>query len=200
MLKILLGLDRMPAWFALSGLVAMHAVAFASIKQVLLPWMVETSVLRAVFGTVLVWAGFAGPSGNSMDDDRLALLAVAVSCVMHLATFYPYFLVICLSDGIDNQNPRDGGRVVSASLKGRLLAAHQNQLESFPGFAASVLTAVYLKSGSAVVNLAWIHVFCRSVYWVCYVINVPNLRSMAFVTAFYCVLFIFYEALKGQVV
>jgi uncharacterized MAPEG superfamily protein len=113
---------------------------------------------------------------------------------MHLGTFYPYFLCIC--NNLDNQNPRaEKGRVVDSSLKGRLLAAHQNQLESFPGFAASVLTAVVLKSGNEIADLAWLHVVCRCLYWGFYAINIPSMRSLVFVIGCWCVVLIFIEGI-----
>ena len=55
-----------------------------------------------------------------------------------------------------------------------------------------------MKSGSTAVNaFAWLHVAFRVAYYALYAINIPNLRSQAFVVGFHCTVLIFLEALKS---
>ncbi len=79
--------------------------------------------------------------------------------------------------GYDNHNPRDQ----QASLTGwgkRALAAHQNQIESFPLFAAGILVAESLAVAQATVdNLAMAYIAARILYLVFYITDTAMLRS-----------------------
>ena len=177
-------LSQMPGWFALGALPLLHIVAYKLIIDVLTPNMAKF-VANADFR-------------EGVDDRHVALLAVFVAFLMHLGTFYPYLVVSGVQSGVDNETPRSK-RPTDSSLAGRLYAAHLNQVESFPGFAAAVLAAICLGSNGGVAGgatntvaaLAWLHVGFRCVYWFLYVVNVPNLRSLAYVCSFHCTVYIF---------
>ena len=188
-LNALLGWDVLPAWFVLGSLPLLHATTYYVITNVLLPWM-SASGLHAV--QVLIQMC----TGAHLEGDRLALSAVLVSLALHLLTFYS-FLVLLSANGVDNQYPRRH-RPTDDTAKGRLYACHLNQVESFPGFAAAVLAAVTLSSGSAAAPGAWLHVVFRLAYWVFYASNIPNLRTVAYVGSFQCSVMIFLEALKSK--
>lgn len=121
LLDVALGKTLLPGWFAMGSLPVLHGSAALAIKQ-LLPVM-QTS------GLPIAQALATSVVGNPLDPSKLALSAVLASMVMHLGTFYTFLTAASLDGkGIDNANPRETQRAVSGSLKGRLLAAHQNQV------------------------------------------------------------------------
>lgn len=121
LLDVALGKTLLPGWFAMGSLPVLHGSAALAIKQ-LLPVM-QTS------GLPIAQALATSVVGNPLDPSKLALSAVLASMVMHLGTFYTFLTVASLDGkGIDNANPRETQRAISGSLKGRLLAAHQNQV------------------------------------------------------------------------
>ena len=63
--------------------------------------------------------------------------------------------------------------------------------------AAAVLAAVVLGQRLEVAPLAWIHIGFRCAHLLCYTLNLPNFRSLAFVGGFDNIALIFLEALKG---
>ena len=64
--------------------------------------------------------------------------------------------------------------------------------------AAAVLAAVVLGQRLVeVAPLAWIHIGFRCAHLLCYTLNLPNFRSLAFVGGFDNIALIFLEALKG---
>jgi uncharacterized MAPEG superfamily protein len=81
--------------------------------------------------------------------------------------------------GYDNHNPREQ----QAALTGwgrRALAAHENQIESFPLFAAGVLVAVAAGVGSPLVGyLAVAYIAARLLYLYLYLKDVSTPRSLA---------------------
>lgn len=80
--------------------------------------------------------------------------------------------------GYNNRAPREQ----QASLEGwakRALAAHENQIESFPLFAAGVLVVMATGVESAVTGyLALAYIVARIAYLFCYVKGISTLRSM----------------------
>ncbi|RKP10253.1 hypothetical protein THASP1DRAFT_27981 [Thamnocephalis sphaerospora] len=79
--------------------------------------------------------------------------------------------------GLDNKAPRLG----RAHLRGwahRAVAAHQNLLEGFPGFAAAVFAA-FLRGApnSYTASLATLHLLARCVYYPAYVLNLDQVRT-----------------------
>lgn len=88
--------------------------------------------------------------------------------------------------GYDNNNPRDQ----QASLEGRgkrALAAHQNQIESFPLFAAGVLVATIANVDSTLSGyLALTYIVARIIYIVFYIKDLASLRSTVWLIGFGC--------------
>lgn len=80
--------------------------------------------------------------------------------------------------GYDNAHPRDQ----QARLTGwgrRALAAHQNQLESFPIFAAGALVASFAAvDQSTAGTLGLVYIAARIAYVICYLMNIHILRSI----------------------
>jgi len=82
------------------------------------------------------------------------------------------------SEGYNNNNPRDQQEALDGWGK-RALAAHQNQIESFPLFAAGILVATVSGVTSSVVTyLAIAFIVARVVYLYCYLKNIATVRSL----------------------
>ena len=80
--------------------------------------------------------------------------------------------------GYDNKNPREQQHALDGWGR-RALAAHQNQIESFPLFAAGVLVATVSGiTSSAVTYLAVIFIVARIAYIYCYIKDIATLRSI----------------------
>ena len=133
------------------------------------------------------------------DAKAAAWLCVAVSFAWTLVSFYPslYYQTKARSAGYNNAEPRTQASRQRIGLEGRLWAAHLNQGESFPGFAAAVTCATLLASTNSeqTAAMACLHVACRTAYWLSYVAGIPNLRTVTFVSGFHCCLWIFIKAL-----
>jgi len=88
------------------------------------------------------------------------------------------------SGGYNNNNPREQ----QATLDGwgrRALAAHENQIESFPLFAAGVLVATATGIDSGAVRFwAIAYLVARMAYMYCYLKDVPTLRSVVWGVGF----------------
>ncbi len=82
-----------------------------------------------------------------------------------------------MAGGYDNQLPRV--QCLSLDEQGqRALAAHENQIESFPLFAAGVLVALAAGINSAMVDyLAIAYIVSRIIFLYAYVKNLSTLRS-----------------------
>ncbi|TLU67230.1 MAPEG family protein [Thalassotalea litorea] len=81
--------------------------------------------------------------------------------------------------GYDNKNPREQQAALSGWGK-RALAGHQNQIESFPLFAAGVLVASVSDVTSSLVSiLAIAYVIARVLFLVLYIKNIATIRSIA---------------------
>jgi uncharacterized MAPEG superfamily protein len=52
-----------------------------------------------------------------------------------------------------------------------------------------------MKAGAAAAAYAWLHVFFRVLYWVCYAANVPNVRTVCYMLGFQTAALSFLEAL-----
>ena len=88
------------------------------------------------------------------------------------------------SGGYDNANPR----AQQANLTGwgaRALAAHQNQLESFPYFAAGALVATVMKVDPVIAGwLSLTYIAARLAYMFLYISNIHALRSLVWFVGF----------------
>jgi len=80
--------------------------------------------------------------------------------------------------GYDNNNPREQQIALEGWGK-RALAAHQNQIESFPLFAAGVIIATITGVESNIVDYCAIaYIVARLAYVYCYLKDVSTLRSI----------------------
>ncbi|KAI9594542.1 hypothetical protein BDF19DRAFT_445191 [Syncephalis fuscata] len=96
-----------------------------------------------------------------------------------------------LPNGLDNKAPR----LERNNLRGwshRAVAAHQNLLEGFPGFAAAII-AVHVQKASIAhtATLACLHLLARCVFYPAYLFNIDQVRSGAYVVAISSTAFIF---------
>lgn len=85
--------------------------------------------------------------------------------------------------GYDNNNPRDQ----QARLTGwgrRAKAVHENQIESFPLFAAGVLVAVSTPASSTAEGIAFAYLAARILYMVLYLKDIAPLRSLVWLAGF----------------
>lgn len=90
-----------------------------------------------------------------------------------------------MPQGYDNNLPREQQTQLDERGK-RVLAAHQNQLESFPVFAAAILVALYSGVVSPWVDyLAILFVAARLLYWYAYLQNLASLRSGIWIVGFF---------------
>ncbi|MBR9912575.1 MAG: MAPEG family protein [Gammaproteobacteria bacterium] len=114
----------------------------------------------------------------------IALWCLFVAGLLHVVTKVPLSMAQNQAGGYDNHSPREQ----QAALQGwgkRALAAHQNQIESFPFFAAGVLAATATGvTGSVADYLALAYVLARLVYLYCYLKDIALLRSVVWGVGF----------------
>ena len=115
----------------------------------------------------------------------LALWCLFFGGLLHVGSKLP--LAIEQSKlGYDNNNPRGQ----QASLEGRgkrALAAHQNQIESFPLFAAGVLVAAVVKVDSELVGyIALAYIVSRIIYIILYLNDLASLRTTVWLIGYTC--------------
>jgi len=90
-----------------------------------------------------------------------------------------------MAGGYDNQLPRDQQANLDAQGK-RTLAAHQNQIESFPIFAAGILVALFTGTTTAAIDyLAVIYIVARLVFMYAYIKNLSTLRSSVWMVGYF---------------
>jgi len=115
----------------------------------------------------------------------ILLWCLFFAALLHVLSKLPLIVAMAReAGGYDNNTPREQ----QASLKDwgkRALAAHENQIESFPLYAAAILVAVSMniKSG-AVEYLAISYLVARVLYIICYVKDQASLRSVVWSIGF----------------
>ena len=91
-------------------------------------------------------------------------------------------------NGYDNNNPREQ-QVQLAGWGKRAFAAHLNQIESFPLFAAGILvTTVSGMENNATEYLAIAYIVARLAYLFCYLKDLATLRSSVWGIGMLCTL------------
>lgn len=96
----------------------------------------------------------------------------------------------------DNQNPRAFLQNLTG-VSGRIHAAQLNSYETLAVFLAAVLTAEYMVVPQPLVNyFAWAYVFLRVLYIVAYAANLATFRSIIWMLAFFCPMYLFYMAAR----
>lgn len=93
--------------------------------------------------------------------------------------------------GVDNANPREQAAALTGAGS-RIVAAQQNAWEALALFTAAVLTAHVLGADPAMsANLAMGFVVFRVLHAACYVGGIATLRSLMFLGALVCVIWLF---------
>jgi Predicted membrane protein len=115
----------------------------------------------------------------------IALWCLFFAGLFHILSKVPLFRAQLKSPaGYDNNHPREQQQALEGSGK-RALAAHQNQLESFPLFAAGVLVASFSGVTSALVSyLAVAYIISRIAYLYCYVNDIAMLRTTVWLVGY----------------
>jgi len=109
----------------------------------------------------------------------IALWCLFLAGLLHVLSKIPLaHAQLKSAEGYDNNNPREQ----QLALKGwgkRALAAHQNQIESFPLFAAGIIIATTTGLVSNIVDYFSIaYIIARLVYIYCYLKDISTLRSI----------------------
>lgn len=117
----------------------------------------------------------------------IALWCLFIAAQLHFVSKIPLIMAQAkCTEGYDNNNPR----AQQDSLEGwgrRALAIHQNQLESFPFFAAGILVVIALGITSQWVDIVAItYLVSRVVYMLCYLKNWGMMRSTVWAVGFTC--------------
>ncbi len=115
----------------------------------------------------------------------IALWCLFLAGLLHVLSKTPLFRAQSKSpQGYDNSNPREQ----QGSLDGlgkRALAAHQNQLESFPILAAGILVATATGMASSTIDyLAIAYIVARVAYIFYYLNDRPTLRTIVWGVGF----------------
>ena len=114
----------------------------------------------------------------------LIVWSLIAGVLLHPLSKAPLGLAQIRAGGYDNRHPR----AQQARLEGagaRALAAHQNQIEAFPRFAAGALAA--LATGVSAPLAGWLAigwVVTRLVYLWCYLRDLSTLRSVVWTVGF----------------
>ncbi len=96
----------------------------------------------------------------------------------------------------DNQNPREF-LAKTTGLAARANAAQQNSFEGLPLFIAAILMAEYMVvPQSIVMNLGIAYLVLRILYGICYLANWAMLRSIIWLLALLCPIFLLVITLK----
>ena len=115
----------------------------------------------------------------------IALWCLFIAGLLHVLSKTPLFRAQSKSpQGYDNSNPREQQASLGRMGK-RALAAHQNQLESFPIFAAGILVATATGMVSSAIDyLAIAYIIARVAYIFYYLNDKPTLRTLVWGVGF----------------
>ncbi|MCB9706904.1 MAG: MAPEG family protein [Myxococcales bacterium] len=108
----------------------------------------------------------------------IALWCLLAAALLHLVTKAPLAAAMAREGrGYDNHNPRDQqARLVGWGRRAK--AVHDNQIESFPLFAAGVVVATSAAPASGAIDLlALAYVAARLLFMVLYLADQASLRS-----------------------
>lgn len=113
------------------------------------------------------------------------LWCLFIAGLFHILSKTPLFRAQLKSPaGYDNNHPREQQQALDGAGK-RALAAHHNQLESFPLFAAGVLVASFSGITSVAVSyLAAAYIISRIAYLYCYINDIAMLRTSVWLVGY----------------
>lgn len=111
----------------------------------------------------------------------IALWCLLMAAVLHILSKGPLILEqVRTEKGYNNSNPRKQQNALTGAGQ-RALAAHQNQIESFPLFAAGVIVATMMKVHPGAIDiLAIAYIISRCIYVYLYVKNHHSMRTLVF--------------------
>ena len=117
----------------------------------------------------------------------IAFWCLFASALLHMITKIPLSKAQAECEGgYDNTNPRDQQAALSGWGK-RALAAHTNQIESFPLFAAGIFAAHLGGADVETVSLlALAHIIMRVLFFVAYLKDWSTPRSIFWIASFFC--------------
>lgn len=128
----------------------------------------------------------------------IALWCLFIAALLHLISKVPVIKAQNdMAGGYNNNYPREQQAALTGWGK-RALAAHENQMESFPLFAAGVLVATVSGVTSVWVSyLAIVFIVARIVFITLYLKNVSTLRSISWGVGFLSTLALLCSPLWG---
>lgn len=128
----------------------------------------------------------------------IALWCLFIAGLLHAISKIPLAQAQLKSpQGYNNSQPREQQAVLEGWGQ-RALAAHKNQIESFPLFAAGVLLAVATGVTSSLVDyLAIIFIICRLAYLYSYLNDLSTLRSTVWTIGYFCSMVLLCSPLWG---
>ncbi|MEE4245426.1 MAG: MAPEG family protein [Kangiellaceae bacterium] len=114
-----------------------------------------------------------------------ALWCLVIAGLLHIGSKAPLVVAQARSGrGYDNREPRAQQNSLSG-WGGRALAAHINQIESFPLFASGILVTLALGLTDVRIDyLAAAYIGSRIIYLFLYVKNIATLRSLVWGVGF----------------
>lgn len=124
-------------------------------------------------------------------------MTVAYWCVFAVV-FLPYLWVVIAKakPGYDNRAPR-AQLEAAKGFRQRANWAHLNAFEAFPPFAAAVVIGHQTHASQPLVDgLALAFVAFRLAHGICYLMNLPSLRSLVWSAGFVCVIGLFLAAAR----
>lgn len=111
---------------------------------------------------------------------------VLISAVLIYVARMPVAKAMKEQGGYNNHLPRQQQAQLTG-LGARALAAHQNSIEAFILFAVGVLMAHTTQTAGWLIDLlAIIFVIARVIYLICYLRDLPSLRSLVWVVGLVC--------------
>jgi len=123
------------------------------------------------------------------------IICLFISLLLPYLAKGPVAVAMSKLGGYDNSHPRDQ----QAKLTGfgaRALAAHQNAFEAAIIFAPAILLAIATNhTGSAIQQLAIVHIIARIAYNILYLIDKGTLRSLSWAVATICSFSIVWQCL-----
>ena len=117
----------------------------------------------------------------------IALWCLFLAAQLHFVSKVPLLMAqVRTEHGYDNNDPR-GQQNALAGWGHRALAVHNNQIESFPFFAAGVLVTLAADLQSTWIDILAIgYIVTRLLYMFCYLKDLATLRSVVWVINISC--------------
>lgn len=114
-----------------------------------------------------------------------ALWCLFFAALLHFVTKIPLTKAQNAAGGYNNVNPREQQNALEGWGQ-RALAAHQNQIESFPLFAAGVIVASSFGADECTAAiLALVYCVARVAFLICYLKDISTLRSIVWIASYF---------------